>query len=179
MSDQMTPAPRPQYGEYATPEEQRRLAGLPPVDAAPVVEEPVRPVAAAAPVSAPSARPSGADRIVTIALLAYGLVNVVMTAISYLDLPTVLQQSMDILGIEGDFTNFAPARLWGGIAAVILVIGYALTVLVAFRRLRAGKRSWWVPLVGAAVTMIVVTICIMIPMMGDPAFAAYLQTGGL
>jgi hypothetical protein len=32
--------------------------------------------------------------------------------------------------------------------------------------------------VGAAVTMFVVSICIMFPMMGDPAFAAYLQTGG-
>ncbi|HWV48564.1 MAG TPA: DUF6264 family protein, partial [Microbacterium sp.] len=134
---------------------------------------------AAPPVEAAPVRQGGADRIVTIALLAYGLVNVVMSVISYLDLPTVLQQSMDILGIDGDFTNFAPARLWGGIAAVVLVVGYALTVLVAFRRLRAGRRSWWVPLVGAAATMVAVTICIMIPMIGDPAFAAYLQTGGL
>ena len=171
----MTPAPRPQYGEYATPEEQRRLAGLAPVDAGPVAPVPV----VAPPVEAAPARQGGADRIVTIALLAYGLVNVVMTALSYLDLPTVLQQSMDILGIDGDFTNFGPARLWGGVAAVVLVVGYALTVLVAFRRLRAGKRSWWVPLVGAAVTMIVVTICVMIPMTGDPAFLAYLQAGGL
>lgn len=176
----MTPAQRPQYGEYATPEEQRRLAGLPPVDAVPVVEEPVAPVAAA-PVQAPAppARRGNVDRIVTIALLAYGLVNVVMTAISYLDLPTVLQQSMQILGIEGEFSNFAQGRLWGGVAAVVLVIGYALTVLLAFRRLRAGKRSWWVPLVGAVATMVLVTICIMIPMLGDPAFVQYLQAGGV
>ncbi|WP_460799170.1 DUF6264 family protein [Microbacterium sp. GXF0217] len=178
MSDQRTPAPRPQYGEYATPEEQRRLAGLPEPDAVPVVSEQPVPQAMPAAPAAP-ARQGNADRIVTIALLAYGLVNVVMSAISYLDLPTVLQQSMDILGIEGDFTNFASARLWGGIAAVVLVIGYALTVLVAFRRLRVAKRSWWVPLVGAVVTMILVTICIMIPMIGDPTFAAYLQTGGI
>lgn len=172
----MTPAQRPQYGEYATPEEQRRLAGLPPLDAATVAEEPVVPAAAPAP--APTARRGHADRIITIALLAYGLVNVVMTAISYLDLPTVLQQSMRILGIEGEFSNFAQGRLWGGIAAVVLVIGYALTVLVAFRRLRSDKRSWWVPLVGAATTMIVVTICIMVPMLADPAFVQYLQSGG-
>lgn len=175
----MTPAQRPQYGEYATPEEQRRLAGLPPVDAAPVMEEQVAPVTPPVPAPVPSARRSNVDRIVTIALLAYGLVNVVMTAISYLDLPTVLQQSMQILGIEGDFSNFAQGRLWGGIAAVVLVIGYALTVLVAFRRLRGAKRSWWVPVVGAAVTMVVVTICIMIPMLGDPAFVQYLQSGGV
>ncbi|MFB7251930.1 DUF6264 family protein [Microbacterium sp. NPDC056234] len=177
MSDQMTPAQRPQYGEYATPEEQRRLAGLPPVDAAPVAEVPTAPAAPTAP-EAP-ARRGNIDRIVTIALLAYGLVNVVMTAISYLDLPAVLQQSMQILGIEGEFSNFTQGRLWGGIAAVVLVIGYALTVLLAFRRLRAGKRSWWVTLVGAVATMIVVTVCIMIPMLADPVFVQYLQSGGV
>ena len=175
MNEQTTPAPRPQYGEYATPEEQRRLAGLPPLDAVPVTEVPAEP----APEPAAPAGRGNVDRIVTIALLAYGLVNVVMTAISYLDLPTVLQQSMQILGIEGDFTNFAQGRLAGAVAAVVLVIGYALTALAAFRRLRAGKKSWWVPLVGAVATMIVVTICIMIPMLGDPAFVQYLQTGGV
>src|SRR5690606_16253187 len=65
---------RPQYGEYATPEEQRRLAGLPPVDATPEVAvvqaEPAAPAQTAAPAPA---RPW--DRIITIALLAYGVVN--------------------------------------------------------------------------------------------------------
>ena len=175
----MTPAQRPQYGEYATPEEQRRLAGLPPADAVAVVEDQTMPVAAPAKAPAPNPRRGNVDRIVTIALLAYGLVNVVMTAISYLDLPTVLQQSMQILGIDGEFSNFAQGRLWGGIAAVVLVIGYAVTALVAFRRLRAGKRAWWIPLVGAAVTMILVTICIMVPMLGDAAFVQYLRSAGV
>ncbi|WP_243224727.1 DUF6264 family protein [Microbacterium sp. CIAB417] len=169
MSDQ-----QPRYGEYATPEEQRLRAGLPPVEAAPAAPAP-----SPAPAPTPTARPGAADRIVTIALLAYGLVNVVMTAIAYLDLPTVLEQSMSILGIEGEFTNFAQGRLWGGIAALVLVLGYALTVLVAFRRLRARKRSWWVPIVGAVATMIVVTVCIMVPMLSDPAFVQYLRPGGV
>lgn len=172
---------RPRYGEYASPEEQRRLAGLAPVDAEPPVphttatlEAPAAPV----PHAAPAARPAAGDRIVTIALLAYGLVNVVMTAIAYLDLPTVLSRSMEILGIDGDFSNFAQGRLWGGIAAVVLVVGYALTTLISLRRLRAAKRSWWVPLVGAAATMLVVSVCLVVPMIGDPAFTAYLQSGG-
>lgn len=165
MSDQ-----RPQYGEYATPEEQRRLAGLPPAGAA--VEQPP------APAPAPQARPGLADRIVTLALLGYGLVNVVITAIAYLDLPSVMDESMAVLGIEGEFTNLAQGRLWGGIAAAVLVTGYALTVWLSLRRLRAGRRSWWVPIVGAFLTMCVVTICIMIPMLGDPVFMEYLQSAG-
>lgn len=184
MTDQ-----RPQYGEYATPDEQRRLAGLPPLDAvtpdasdaavpsagsqgvtSPVVE-PLVPTAPARSIT--KARPW--DRIITIALLAYGLVNVFMTGMAYLDLPTVMNQSMGILGIEGEFTNFAQGKLWGTTAAILLVVGWVITAWLSLRRLRTGKLTWWVPLVGAAATMLIVSICIMIPMMGDPAFMAYVD----
>lgn len=169
---------RPQYGEYATPEEQRRLAGLPPLDA--VVEATEAP---AAPQPTPEAVPSVAkprrwDRIITIALLAYGMVSVFTTGMSYLDLPTVLNESMRVLGIEGEFTNFAQGRFWGTIAAVLLVVGWVITAWISLKRLRSGKLTWWVPLVGAAVTMIIVSICIAVPMMGDPAFIAYLDSAG-
>jgi len=168
---------RPQYGEYATPEEQRRLAGLPPMDAAaeapaaptpaPVAETPTRDA-----VRAPG-RPW--DRIITIALLAYGVVNVIMTAMSYLDLPPLMNQSMQILGIEGEFTNYAQGKIWGTAAAVVLVVGWIITAWLSMRRLRSGRLTWWVPLVGAVVTMIVASVCITVPMMGDPAFMAYLN----
>ncbi|MCK3770328.1 DUF6264 family protein [Microbacterium aerolatum] len=177
---------RPQYGEYATPEEQRRLAGLPPLDA--VAEAPVAtsapatsaPSASAAAASAPAAtaqKPAGRpwDRIITIALLAYGVVNVFMSGMSYLDLPTVMNESMRILGVEGEFSNFAQAKVWGTVAAIVLVIGWVVTAWLSMRRLRTGKVTWWLPLAGAAATMIVASVCITIPMMGDPAFIAYLD----
>ena len=150
---------RPQYGEFATPEEQRRLAGLPPLDS--FVESPAEPVPA--PTGAPArestaAKPRQWDRVITIALLAYGLINVITTGISYLDLPTVMNESMKILGMPGEFTNFAQGKLWGTIAAVVLVIGWVLTAWLSLKRLRSGKLTWWMPLVGAAVTMIIVGI---------------------
>lgn len=163
---------RPQYGEYATPEEQRRLAGLPPLDAVPeptvsvAVEEPAAP-------PKPTARPW--DRILTIALLAYGAINVFMSGMSYLDLPTLMNESMKILGIDGEFSNFDQARVWGTTAAIVLVIGWVITAWSSVRRLRAGKIAWWVPLVGAAVTTIAASVCITIPMMGDPAFIAFMN----
>src|SRR5690606_3473844 len=113
MTDQ-----RPQYGEFATPEEQRRLAGLPPLE--PLAETPAPLVQNQTAVPAPaaaSASPRRWDRVVTIALLAYGLINVFMTGLSYLDLPTVMNNSMSILGIPGEFTNFAQGKFWGTIAA--------------------------------------------------------------
>lgn len=162
MTDQ-----RPKFGEYATPEEQRRLAGLSEVDDAPPA-----PVLTSQIAAQPAPRPRRVDRIVTVALLAYGLVNVVVTGLSYLDLPAVMDRSMSILGIEGTFTNFAQGRLWGTIAAIVLASGWALTAWLSIRRMRVGKLTWWVPIAGAVVTTIAASLCIMVPMLGDPAFIA-------
>ncbi len=157
---------RPQYGEYATPEEQRRLAGLPPADVPP-------PPVSAPPAPVPESRPAPTrrvDMVATIALLAYGLVNVIMTGISYLDLPTVLEESMTMLGIDAEFTNISGGKMWGTVAAIVLAIGWTLTALLSLRRLRRGKLTWWLPLVGAAVTMFATSLCIVAALAGDPGF---------
>ncbi|KJL18245.1 hypothetical protein RN50_03354 [Microbacterium foliorum] len=126
---------------------------------------------------APRRRP--VDRLVTIALLAYGLVNVVVTGLSYLDFPTAMNQMMSALGVDGEFTNFAQGKLWGTIASIVLVAGWSLTALLSVRRLRSGKVSWWVPLAGGAVTLLVASICAAIPLMNDPAFIDFVaKTAG-
>ncbi|NYE19843.1 DUF6264 family protein [Microbacterium immunditiarum] len=177
--------PRPQYGEYATPEEQRAHIRDPQAASvySPVADAAVPP--AAVPPAAPSVpprvdpqgpvlRPHPADRIATIALLVYGAINVVFTAVSFLDLPTVAERAMQIMGIPGDFTNVESARSWGLIAAILLAVGYVVTALLAVRRLRSGRLAWWIPLVGALVTYAIVYVCIAIPLLGDPAFSQYI-----
>ena len=37
----------------------------------------------------------------------------------------------------------------------------------------AGKLAWWIPLVGAIVTFIVVSVCLTVPLLGDPAIVAH------
>lgn len=176
MTDQ-----RPQYGELATPEEQRRAAGLPPIEEV-AIAPPLAPAAEVAPeargAAAPSARRHPLDRFATIALLAYGLVNIVITGLSYLDLPRVMNEAMKVLGIDGEFTNFAQGRTWGTIAAIVLAVGWSITAALSIRRLRRGRITWWLPIVGAIVTTGIVTICIAVPMMSDPAFIAYLNSVG-
>ena len=137
---------RPQYGGCTRlPKSSAGLRGCrgccapDPVIATPAVVE-----APAAP-KKPAGRPW--DRILTIALLAYGVVNVFMTGMSYLNLPDLMNESMKILGIEGEFTNFEQARVWGTVAAIVLVIGWVLTAWLSMRRLRSGKITWWLPLV--------------------------------
>lgn len=100
MTDQ-----RPQYGEIATVEEQRRAAGLPPIaEAVPESGGPV-PRPTAPETTAPSRPGRPVDRFITIALLAYGLVNVVVTALSYLDFSTAMNEVMNLLGIDGEFKS--------------------------------------------------------------------------
>lgn len=179
MSDE-----RPRYGEYATPEQQRAAAGLPPAE--PVIVPPAASARSSAPAPAPGPVPTPlptagrpahpVDRLITFALLGFGLVNVLSSVGSFLDLASTMDSTLQILGLEGEFTNFQAARVWGVIAAVVMIAGYAATVWVAFRRLRAQRRTWWVPLAGFAVTMALVSACIAVPMFGDPAFTQGMLT---
>lgn len=174
--------PRPQYGEYASPEEQSRRAGRD----LPVTPAPAEPVLSVPPSAAP-ARPAPAagdaaaapswnvDRLITLVLLAYGLVNVITSAISYLDPSAFLTQMMQVLGIEGTFTNHAQAKVWGIAAAIVLILGWTGTAVWALSSLRRGKRSWWIPLVGAAVTLALSAVCMLVPFYGDPAVSSYLS----
>jgi hypothetical protein len=188
------PRPRPQYGEYATPEEQRaRIAHPDPhvaqpsspsrVDASPTSPfdrvpppdaYPVRPGFPTADDTMRRARRRRVDRVVTAVMLAYGLLNVVFSIPSYVDLASTAASVMKILGVPGTFTNVAQANTWGIAAAVVLAVGYLVTATVSLLRLRAHRRSWWVPLVGVFVTYAVVYACVLVPLLSDPAFVAYM-----
>ena len=172
--------PRPQFGEYATPEEQRARIQQP--DATFALDAGVKAETEAESTGRPSGMPGAAavrhpvDRIVTVALLAYGAINVVFSAFSFFDLAELATQALRILGSSAEFTNDEAARLWGPIAAIVLIVGYLVTLLLSIRRLRSGRITWWVPLAGAAATYIVVYICLAVPLLGDPAFVEYATT---
>lgn len=174
MSDER---PRPQYGEYATPEEQRARIQQP--DPALMAPAPVEPAAAEAPAAADVPAPvrqRPVDRLVTAMLLGVGAVNVFFSAQGFSDPSAAFSQTFSAMGIPGEFSNFDSAQTWGMIAAVVLVAGYLLTALGSWARLRAGRLAWWLPLVGATVTYIVVSVCLAIPLAGDPAFQAYVTS---
>jgi hypothetical protein len=176
VSDHDGGRPRPQYGEYASAEEQRARIETPaPGPAAtPPASPPAPPTAplwgARSPAQAPG---QAANRVITIGLLVYGAVNVLLSVFSFFDLPTVIAGTYRVMGISGSFENVAAARTWGVVAAFVLIAGYVGTVLLSIRALRRRRASWWIPLVGAAVTYIIVSVCIAVPMMNDPTFLSY------
>ncbi|KHK98456.1 hypothetical protein LK09_05525 [Microbacterium mangrovi] len=175
--------PRPQFGEYATPEQQRAhirepaseppappTPGAPPFSRMPPPAVPPSPSGRAQQV----AQPHAADRLVSLMLLGFGAVNVVLSIPQFLNLSALATQTMALQGIPGTFTNTSAAQVWGVVATVVLIAGYLCTLTLSLRRLRRGKIAWWVPLAGAAVTYAVVFVCVVVPLFGDPAISAYL-----
>jgi len=166
--------PRPQFGEYATPEQQRAHIRQPVPEPAAAQPSPLPPASPLSGGSTPM-QPRTTDRLATIMLLGFGLVYVVLQLPQYFAFAALADAMMKTLGIAGTFTNTAAGQIWGIAAAVLLVVGYLLTLLLSLRRLRRAKVTWWVPLVGAVITYIVVGICVTVPVMGDPAVLSYLQ----
>jgi hypothetical protein len=168
--------PRPQYGEYATPEEQLRRSGrnaVPAVVHAPVIAEAPAPAATEKTAQARPAHP--VDRVAALALLAYGLWNVITSVLAFLDPSSLMTTMMQMLGISGSFSNYEQARTWGMVAAILLIVGWTATAALTLLRLRRGKLAWWVPLVGGAVFVTLSTLCMLIPFYADPAVISYLS----
>jgi hypothetical protein len=176
------PRPRPQYGEYASAEEQRARIARPEITDA--LQSGVRP-ADSDPAASPAAgtpRPAGsatgwrlADRFVTVGLLVYGLLNMVFTAPRLFDFADAADEYLALLGVQEPFTNVAAAHLWGPIAGTVYIAGFVATALLAWRRLRRGRIAFWIPLVGAFATLTVVAICLTVPLAGDRAFLAFVD----
>lgn len=169
--------PRPQYGEYATPEEQRARIRQP--DLTRLLETGQDPDAlgGAVPADSPSlAEPAAsttrrgrfADRVATIALLVYGLVNVVTGIPAILDYDSYVGAVLQVLGIEGEIADPSAGRPWAIAAVLVLAIGWALTAWVSWRSLARGRVTWWIPLVAGIVFTFVSGILLMVPIVSDP-----------
>lgn len=178
MSDDpaAAPRPRPAYGEYATPEEQRAAIRQPmpePAAPAPSAPQPASPVPGHARPARPTTRaatPSrAADRVVTFALLAYGLITVVGAAPQLWHFTEFAQTALDVAGIDATFTNTAQGDVWGPVGAIVYIVGWLVTAVLSWMSIMRGRVSWWIPLVGAILTSVAVTVCLTIPLFGDPA----------
>lgn len=173
-----TPAPRPpvpQFGEYATPEEQRRRiqAHAPAPRAS---EPPSAPEPAPAPVAASSSWRT-IDRITTVSFVVYGLVNVLGTIPQLADYAGYVTRAFAIVGIDAELSDPASARAWGIGAALVMGIGWLLTAVFAALWLRAGRVSFWIPIAGLLVFATVSGILLSVPILTDPALLSSIGAG--
>ncbi|WP_412163199.1 DUF6264 family protein [Curtobacterium flaccumfaciens] len=118
-----------------------------------------------------------ADFVLTVGLLAFGLVSVVQS-LSVGKVASTVRRTL-----EAQYTALNdPSALStaAAIAAITNVVVFALVAWWSIRRLRARKRTFWVPLVGAVVATAISVIAFVVVVMQDQAFVDFMlrQSGG-
>jgi hypothetical protein len=178
--------PRPQFGEYATPEEQRARIrqpsvtdhlsdGIaPPPPAAPPFLPPPAPVSGAA-----VRRPRLIDRVATFVLLGYGLVTVLSAIPQFVDFTGFVSTLSQVMGLRSDLPVPASGRAWGIAAAVVLGVGWLATFVLSWAVTRSGRLAFWIPLVAGAVINILASFLVVVPLLSDPAFLTAIQSVGV
>jgi hypothetical protein len=183
--------PRPEYGEYATPEQQAAAMGkrpipplrrLPEMPAAaqsdrlaqsgipPQPEMPAQPNAADRVFSRGLPRNHPVDRTATFILLGLGLFSLLNSAPTYLAFPQTLAAYATSLSMPFHVPASASAAGIGILVAQIILFVIALAFSV--RRVRSGRIAFWIPLVGYAVFIIAASIIVLSVV---PTFATLLQ----
>jgi hypothetical protein len=173
------PRPRPEFGEYATPEEQRKAIKVPLDDAEPVpVESQQSPTShisvQGGPTSQAATRRATPDRLATMILLGIGLVTILLSLPALMDLPKSIDTAFAQLDL-GNYTSTALGSALGWSALVISLALWGLAAWLSFRALGKGRVAWWIPLVFGVIANIAVFVCIAFAMAGDPAFTDYLN----
>jgi hypothetical protein len=174
--------PRPQYGEYATPQEQAKIIAdsLPPVS--PLLVPPTIPgvpnppdASARVGTSPPPAgrRPRRWDLILSAALLGYATINVIAQLAIRDTLATIATQFYLTQGI-GDYRPTALTASLGDTLNIITLALFVVTVLGTVWMLRHGRIAFWVPIAGGVLATIVALVFVVILLQSDPAFSAYL-----
>jgi hypothetical protein len=168
--------PRPEFGEYATPEEQRKAIKVP-LDhhESPVAsqESPESHISVqGGPHSHAPARRSSGDRVATMSLLGIGLLTILLSMSALLDLPKAIDMAFAQLDL-GSYTSTALGSALGWTALIISIVLWGLALWLSLRALRRGHVAWWIPLVFGVIANIAVFACVAFAMTGDPAFTDY------
>ncbi|TFD90392.1 DUF6264 family protein [Cryobacterium serini] len=177
------PRPRPQYGELAPegwtwqpPVEKDR------VDAAPV-PDPASGAGTALPPQAtnPPFRSASAPRIVpgwdrpwTVGLLAFGLLATVYGVFSLGGFPIAMQAFYTDQGL-GTYTPAASIGAITTIGAITLVFVWLAATAVSVRLLVRRRRAFLVPIIGGAVSLVVLFAFTMAALFIDPTLIEFLS----
>jgi hypothetical protein len=148
--------PRPEYGEYATPEQQAAAMGkyyVAPVPvAAPVahVRTDVTPAGATVPRNEQDQLRSGGstiDRFASIFQLGIGLAFLINS--NYFQFAEALNSASTELGLSTTFPVLLDQL--GGVILAVNIALYVFTALFVYSRIRRGKLAFFLPIIGFAV----------------------------
>ncbi|MDQ1606365.1 MAG: hypothetical protein QOJ18_732 [Microbacteriaceae bacterium] len=195
------PRSRPQYGEYASPEDQAKAIRVPitpqdqpnaepaPIEGAGVGSAPTGgwlgprqqsavPGPSAMDGRAGTARQLGRPRDIgfTAALLAIGLFWILVSIPGMANLSATIQQTYAMEGYTG---HYGPVALASAIGLAINISQLALwgvTCALSVLAIRKRRRAFYIPLVGGAVSALVVMVLTIVAMLNDPGLLQFLST---
>jgi hypothetical protein len=187
--------PRPRYGEYATPEEQRAAIKAPEKNPHYVPPEQQSHIALPAPVPADDGprstaprtgeRPASAgapallrhpvDRVITAMLLVLGLYNVITMLVGRGATADQIDSVYHSMGLTGGYTVTALTGTVVDVVAIAsLVLWVAAAGLSSWAVLR-GRTAFWIPLAAGILASLVSGFGYLILFLHDPTFLAYVQ----
>lgn len=187
--------PRPEYGEYATPQDQARAMGKSYGDtgltgpaehaehkeskareAKPARETPARDTKPARPaVKAEPEHPTRTwDVVLTSAFLVAGVLFVLSMIPAFADLYDGLNQAAAQLGY-GAYTSRELAEGVGVALNLSMVAILIATIVFSVRALRAGRLAFYIPLIGGLLTVIVIFALLLVATLGDPGLMESIQ----
>jgi hypothetical protein len=209
---------RPQYGEYASPEDQAKAIRVPirppeQQDLPPATQHAVH-----APIETPSADQGVADHGVTdhdvtggspwlrpgqrespsaggsadvarrmagprdigftVALLAIGLFWVIVSIPGMANLPATIQQTYAMQGYTGKYGPVALGTSIGLAINISQLVLWAITCGLSVLAIRRRRRAFYIPLIGAVLSGLVVMVLTVVAMLNDPGLLQYLSTLG-
>ncbi len=112
------------------------------------------------------------DFVVSVALLAFGLLSVVQ-ALAVSDVASAVRRAFEQQGLQlSDPAALSTAAVVGAIANVVV---FALVAWWSLRRLAARRWTFWVPLLGGAVASLISLVAFAVVMFQDPGFVQVLM----
>jgi len=173
------PRARPAYGEHAP-------AGsapfVPPVapgtEVAPTAVSPVSSTAVDASTASTPATPPRRlwDVVLTAVLLGMGVVSVVSSIPQYANFGATLQTVVTQMGY-GEFTAVDLANSVGIAINVSQIVLLLVTLFISIRVVQRGRLGFYIPLIGGAVSGLVLVVLFFVAILGDPTFLAQLNPG--
>ena len=111
--------------------------------------------------------------VLTIGLLVFGAMSVFQSVGDFLNPSEVINQALASLNAQNakfplvTYSHPEISKFAGSLLLTLQGANFGLITWWAIRRLRTGKISFWVPLVGAAVSSILTLIVVGLMMTGD------------
>lgn len=114
------------------------------------------------------------DLVLTLILLAIGLADLITSMPEYLHMSQTLDDVYHQLGVTA--TPEANSASAGLALILIRIVLWLLAAGFSAWRLRVGRLSFWIPLLGAVLSYVAVVIVMITVVLSDPAFQTFLQT---